>query len=265
VTITDDDAVTVSFSAAAQVVGESAGLVTVTATRTGDTDFDITIPVTVSGTAASPADHDAANGSITILKGDASGTATFTVVDDALDEADETVVFTMGTPTGGSVTAVAPTVHTVTITDDDPVPSLSIGDASVTEGDTTDVTMTFTVTLGAASGQTVTVNYATANGTAVAPADYTAIATATLSFAPGQTSRTIAVTIRSDSVDEADETFTVNLSAPVNATIADGTGIGTIRDAADDVPPPADDGGAFGWLGLGLLLPAWMRRRRLAA
>jgi CSLREA domain-containing protein len=119
VEIADNDAVTVSFSAAAQTVGENAGTVTVTAMRTGDTTFDITVPFTVSGTAANPADHNAGGGSIMIPAGSTSGNTTFTVNDDAVDEPDETVVFSMGTPTGGDVAAAAPTTHAATIADND--------------------------------------------------------------------------------------------------------------------------------------------------
>lgn len=171
----------------------------------------------------------------------------------------------MGTPTGGDVTTAAPASQTVTITDDDPTPTLSIGDVTVTEGDTTDVTMTFTVSLSAASGQAVAVNYATADGTAISPADYTAVPSTVLNFTAGQTSRTFNVTVKSDSLDEPAETLTASLSSPVNATISRGTAIGTINDAADDVPPPSGGGGgAWGLPNLVLLLGWWIRRRRSA-
>ena len=58
---------------------------------------------------------------------------------------------------------------------------------------------------------------------------------ATLTFAPGETTQTITVPVNGDVLDEADETFFVNLSSPVNATIADGQGVGTITD--DDAAP----------------------------
>jgi hypothetical protein len=108
-------------------------------------------------------------------------------------------------------------------------PTISISDASVTEGNKGSTTASFTATLSASSTNTVTVAFATANGTAVAGSDYTS-ASSTLSFAPGETSRTVTVSVIGDRVDEQDETFTVNLSAPVNGTIQDGTGVGTIVD-----------------------------------
>ncbi len=90
-------------------------------------------------------------------------------------------------------------------------------------------TATFTVSLSSASGLPVSVDYATAQGTATAGADYTTT-TGTLNFAPGTTSLTITVPILNDNVFEGSENFTVNLTKPVNATIATSQGVGTIED-----------------------------------
>lgn len=98
-------------------------------------------------------------------------------------------------------------------------------------------TATFTVKLSAASGRPVTVAYATADGTAMKGGDYTA-ASGTLTFAPGETQKTITVTILADQLTELDETFGVVLSSAQNATIGDGDGTGTIRDTGSS-PPPA--------------------------
>ena len=84
---------------------------------------------------------------------------------------------------------------------------------TVTEGNSGTANATFTVSLSAASGQTVTVNYATADGTAVAPGDYTA-GSGTLTFTPGVTTQTITVPVNGDTLGEANETFFVNLSGP---------------------------------------------------
>jgi len=124
--------------------------------------------------------------------------------------------------TSGTVTVQAPS-------------TLSINDASVTEGNSGTTVATFTVTLSPTSTQTVTVAYATGAGTAGAPSDYL-IATGTLTFAPGASTQTISVTVNGDTTVEADETFVVNLSSPTNATISDGQGVGTIVN--DDAAPP---------------------------
>jgi hypothetical protein len=107
------------------------------------------------------------------------------------------------------------------------LPSLSVGDVTVTEGNSGTTTATFTVTLSAASASTVTVGYATGNGTASAPGDYAATS-GTLTFTPGAISRTVTVAVVGDTAVEGNETFTVALANPVNATLGDGAAVGTI-------------------------------------
>jgi hypothetical protein len=108
--------------------------------------------------------------------------------------------------------------------------SVSISDASVTEGNSGSVNASFTVSLSAASSQPVSVTYATADGTATAGSDYVAVPPTVLTFNPGETSKTITVAVLGDTISEGNETFLVNLSNPVNAAIADGQGVGTIID-----------------------------------
>src|SRR5207237_249525 len=126
----------------------------------------------------------------------------------------------------GSTTTNASATGTATIADDDGLPSLSIDDVTVNEAAGT---MTFTVTLSSASGQNVSVAYATADGTATAGPDYTSTS-GTLNFAPGETTQTLTVPVLNDAIFENGESFNVLLSLAVNADIADGTGVGTIRD-----------------------------------
>jgi len=109
------------------------------------------------------------------------------------------------------------------------LPTLSINDISMPEGDSGSTQMTFTVTLSAASASAVTVNYASSNGTAIAGADYIAVSD-TLTFAAGQTSKTLSVPILGDTVVEPHETFYITLSNPSNATLTKATGTGTIPD-----------------------------------
>ncbi len=96
--------------------------------------------------------------------------------------------------------------------------AISIGDATVTEGSGGTTIATFTVTLSSASPVTVTVDFATADGTATAPADYTATS-GTLTFDPGQTSKPVSVVINGDLLDEPNETFFVNLSNPSRGAV----------------------------------------------
>ena len=161
-----------------------------------------------------------------------SSTYVFTVLvnGDALNEPNETFFVNV---TGVLNAVVVDGQGVGTITNDDPLPSLSIDDVTVVEGNSGTVNAVFTVTLDAASGQTVGVNYATADGTATQPADYTSTS-GSLSFTPGQTTRTITVPVIGETVPEANETFFVNLSGATNATISDNQGAGTITN--DDVP-----------------------------
>ena len=109
------------------------------------------------------------------------------------------------------------------------VPSMSIGDATLTEGHTGTQNAVFTVTLSAASAGPVTVAYLTTSDTAAANDDYLT-ASGTLTFAPGETSQTITVRVNGDTLPESNETFLVHLSSVGGATIVDGQGVGTILD-----------------------------------
>jgi hypothetical protein len=109
----------------------------------------------------------------------------------------------------------------------DRVLKISVGAASVPEGTAGGSTATFTVSLSEPSTDDVTVKYATAAGTAVSPDDFVAVA-GTLSIPSGRTSATVAVPENGDAEPEPNETFSLDLTAPENATIADGHAIGTI-------------------------------------
>ena len=106
--------------------------------------------------------------------------------------------------------------------------SLSVADASANEN--TDDALEFPVTLDRASTLTVTVDYATSDGTATAGADYTATS-GTLTFDPGETTQTVSVPVLDDAVDDPGETMTLTLSNAVNAQIADATATGTINNS----------------------------------
>jgi hypothetical protein len=108
-------------------------------------------------------------------------------------------------------------------------PSLSINDVTVTEGNDGTKAASFTVRLSQASADTVTVNYATENGTAVARTDYRP-KTNTLTFLPGVVSKKVSVAVKGDTVAEATETFFLRLSGATNATISDDLGQATIID-----------------------------------
>ena len=136
---------------------------------------------------------------------------------DLLDEGNETFFLNLTNPSNATISDGQ---GLGTITNDDGAPGLSVNDVTVTEGDSGTQNATFTVTLAPTSGQNVSVDYATADGTATAPADYAATS-GTLTFAPGQATKTVTVQVVGDTLDELDETYTVNLSNAVNAAILD--------------------------------------------
>jgi len=118
------------------------------------------------------------------------------------------------------------------------LPSVSIGDASVTEGNAGTTPLSFPVMLSAASTQPVSVNYATVDGTATAPSDYAA-ANGTLTFNPGETSKTISVNVVADIAIEQDEALTVTISGAQGATIAGASATGRITNDDTQVPVTA--------------------------
>ncbi len=119
---------------------------------------------------------------------------------------------------------------TVTVAGPAVTPALSVADASATEGSA----VVFTVSLSPASTDQVTVAYATSGGSATSGTDFTA-ASGTLTFAANETFKTVSVATTDDTTDEENETFTLTLSSPTNATLGTATATGTIND--DDAAP----------------------------
>jgi large repetitive protein len=237
-TITDDDnAPTVSFSSATYTIGEAAGTATVTVNLSAASGKPVTVAyATADGTATQPGDYTTSSGTLTFAPGDVSETFMVSIINDSLAEASESLSVTLSSPSNTSISGTNPA--TVTITDDgDANPSISINDVTVNEGNSGTVAATFTVQLSGASGKTVTVDYATANGTATQPGDYTAVTTTTLTFNPGVTSRTVAVQVKGDTLHESNETLTLNLTNAGNATCTGGDCVGVATITDDDSAP----------------------------
>lgn len=238
-TILNDDLPTLSINNVSQNEGNSgttAFTFTVSLSQpagSGGVSFNI---ATADGTATAGSDYIASSvNGLTIPAGSSSATFTVQVIGDTLNEPNETFYVNVTNPNGATITGGQ---GVGTINNDDAQPSLSIGDVSVTEGNSGVTTATFPVSLSAASGQTVTVNYATADGSANAGSDYVA-SSGPLTFLPGITTQNVTVTINGDTTVEPDETFTVNLSGASNATIARATATGTILndDAVVTISP----------------------------
>ena len=194
-------------------------------------DETVTVDYATSDdTATAGSDYTARSGTLTFNAGETSKTVSVSVLDDETDESDETLTLALSNAVNGEI---KDTSATGTIEDDDTVevvantPTMSISGGSGKEGD--DNSIGFSVTLDEAANGNVTVDYATADGTADAGDDYTA-KSGTLSFSAGETSKTISVAIKDDIDNESDETFTVTLSNPSGADLGTSSATGTIEN-----------------------------------
>lgn len=186
---------------------------------------------TADGTATAGSDYVSTNSTLTFTPGQLTQPISVTVNGDTTFEPNETFNVNLS---GAMNATIGDNQGVGTITNDDAQPTISINDVAVTEGNTGTSTAGFTVSLSNPSSQTITVNYATADGTATAGSDYVT-ASGTLTFTPSQTSQPISVTISGETTFEPNETFNVNLSVATNSTIADNQGAGTINN--DDTQP----------------------------
>ena len=230
-TITNDDSVGNISIGDVTIAEGNAGtsIATFTLTRTGGTAaFDVNY-ATADGTATAGSDYVAQpTGTVSFAAGDLTKTISVTINGDTTIEPNETFFVNLSSATNGG--SIVKSQGVGTITNDDSVGNISIGDVAIAEGNagTSIATFTLTRTGGTAAFD---VNYATADGTATAGSDYVAQPTGTVSFAAGDLTKTISVTINGDTVVEPDETFFVNLLSATNGgTITKSQGVGTITN-----------------------------------
>ena len=214
VTIVNDDASiegSLQFSAVDYSELESNGTITVTVTRENGDDGAVSVEYATSdGTATAGEDYTAASGTLSWADDDAGDkTFTVTIANDAVLEGDETINLTLSNPMGDA-TLGDPSTATATIANDDYALEFVMSPVIASE---TDGQGTLTVTRLGYQDDTVTVDFATSDGTAEAGQDYTA-ASGTLTFAAGDASdQTITVTIANDDIAESNESFAVSLSS----------------------------------------------------
>jgi hypothetical protein len=177
---------------------------------------------TTDGTAKSGSDYLASSGTLTFLRGQSTATLSVPIRGDRTPEPDKTFLVSLSNPSNASI---ARGQGIGMICNDDT--RITINDVRITEGNSETRNAVFTVRLSGAGNFPVTVNYATADGTAKAGSDYLA-RVGTLAFGRRQTSKTIAIPIIGDRLVEPNETFSVRLSGATCAIIADGEGKGTI-------------------------------------
>jgi hypothetical protein len=227
-TIMNDDVLSLSIADVSIAEGNSGTrLATFTVQLSAPAISPVTYNIaTTNGTAVAPGDYTAnALNNQSIAAGASGASFTISINGDTAIEPNETVQVNVSNVSGATVSdgsAIG------TITNDDVLPSMSIADVSIAEGNNGSKQATFTVTLSKAATGPVTYNIATANGTAVAPGDYTATSLTAQSIAAGALSKTFTVSIKGDKTIEPSETFFVNVSNVAGATVADGQALGTI-------------------------------------
>jgi hypothetical protein len=199
---------------------------------------------TDDGSATAPDDYATSSGTATIPAGETQATVDVPVNGDTAVEGDESFTTTLSQPQNATI---ADGSGTGTITNDDtapaPEPNVSIGNASVSEGNSGPGSgnETFTVSLDQPSEEQVSVDYSTSDDTATAPDDYTS-SSGTAMIPAGELETTVTVPVNGDKVRESRETFTTTLSQPQNATIANGSGTGTITNDDTEVDLTAANG-----------------------
>jgi hypothetical protein len=226
----------INFSPTSVLVNEADGVASFTLIRTGGSAGSLSVSFSaVNQTATAGLDFTPAQGTLTFADGETSKMFTVPILEDNLDEASETARVRLST-SGNLDTLGTQSTATLTITDNDPLPGLSVSDVSVYEGNSGHTIMYLVVNLSAVSGRTVTATFATENGTASPVNDYNATGGGVI-FNPGESSRTFFVRVFGDTETEVDETFLVNLTSVSGATAVRGQGIATILNDDGNTTP----------------------------
>ena len=214
------------------------GSALVTVIRTGSVTGSSTIDYSTSDeTAVAGQDYTSVSGTLSFAPGETYKPLAVPMLDDNITETLESFKVSLNNANGSSGLGT-PNTAEVFIIDDEPLPAININDVSITEGDSGNASADFLVTLSNPSASAVTVKYQTANDSATAGSDYQSVS-GTLTFAPLQVSQTISVPVSGDTLAEVNETFFVNLTAPTNATISKGQGLGKILDDEAACPEPS--------------------------
>lgn len=187
-----------------------------------------------SGTAIAGSDFTVSSGVMNFADGETFQYFTVPIINDTLNELDETVLLSLSSPSGGAL-LLSPSNAVLTITDNDPLYFYAL-DAAVTKpaAGSTNLAMPITLSSPPAGPVTASVAYATADLTAIAGADYLSTS-GTLTFANGSTQQFVNVTVLADGLQEGSKAFQITLSNPSNAQLGDGTSLATIYDGTQGV------------------------------
>ena len=228
-------ATTVGFSSTSSNGDEGVIAVNIEVSLNAISGVNVSVDYSVTGTATgSGTDYTLANGNLIISAGDLTGNITVAdIIDDSLDENDETIIVTLTNPTNAGLTSN--TIHTYTINDNDPTPSVQF-DIEIDSQNESEPSQDLPISISTVSSKTITVDY-TISGTATGSGTDYSFANGTFTFDPGDQNRTFGLTgIIDDALDENDETIIITLSNPTNATLgSQQTLVYTIIDN-DDAP-----------------------------
>ena len=239
-TIVDDEKSTISFASASRSAGEGSGTHDVEVRLDLAPASDMELGYTVEGTATSGSDYKALAGLVPVAKGATTATIPVTLIDDSLQEGSETVVLKL--VWGSGYLTGSPDTHTLTITDNDPVPksqlqpgtlpevTIAAGASPVTEG--SDATFTVTANPAPAANLAVTVAVAVDGDYGIAAGEQTVTI-------PTTGSATLTLTTTGDEADETDGSVTVTVKDGEGYTVGDPAS-GTVAVQDDDEPAPAE-------------------------
>jgi uncharacterized protein YjdB len=228
-----------SFSSSNYGVLESDGNALITVNRTSGTQGSVTVDYSTSdGTGKAGIDYKSVAGTLTFNEGEMSKTFTIPIIDDSIYKEKRTVNISLSNPTGGA-TLVTPDKAVLTLADDDPFnPGVLEFESFEKQVSENDGKVSIEVNRTGGSDGTVSVNYATSNGTAIAGSDYTATS-GILTFNKGETSKLIQLPILPDDLKEDSETLILTLSSPTGGAMlgSKSTMVVTINDQTklDDV------------------------------
>lgn len=237
----NDNTPEIGFAVTSASSPENSGTVTIEVVRSGNTgpavsvDYQLKIP---NGTATDGVDYTFVSGTLNFASGVTSQTFTFDIIDDLIDEPNETVIFELVNVVDADIIA-ANKEHTHTIIDDDATPTVQFVISASQNAESVGAPI-IEVNLTAPSAQIITVQYQFTGGTATYGVDYTIPNPGTLIFMPGDTLQTINLSVVNDGVNEPDETILIDLLNPSN------TSIGLIPQHEYTIK----DYSSFEWLGL---------------
>jgi hypothetical protein len=216
---------TVEFSSEVYSVGEGGGTVTLTVVKSGTAPGPVTVHYATTDVdtgynfAIEGKDYVARQGEVTFAPNETTKTIEIAIKEDAVYEKSEMLIVFLSNPTGGAALR-HPYAAQVTITNNDPAPTVQFGPANYTANESGN-SVTLTITKSGATETYSTIFYKTRDGTAVSPSDYTARGddlSALVLMGAEETTKEIQIGIKNDPYRESDETFEVFFSVMLDAT-----------------------------------------------